>query len=156
MPPGQQLASSIHWWWLPTLRPLVAAVLCVCFNCLAGCALQGNVQESWCLCSPSCTAVPDNMLSHCTTRPVLCLQATEQELWSLFSPIGNILELYILRGPNGLSRGCGFVTYANRYLAQQAIMQLNGKQVPPGKVLVVKLADRSLPSKPAAALPGSY
>ena len=90
------------------------------------------------------------------THPVLCLQATEQDLWSLFSPIGNILELYILRGPSGLSRGCGFVTYANRYLAQQAIMQLNGKQVPPGKVLVVKLADRSLPSKPAAALPGSY
>lgn len=73
--------------------------------------------------------------------------ATEQDLWSLFAPLGEILELYILRGPNGLSRGCGFVTYANKYLAEQAIQQLNGRQVPPGKVLVVKLADRSLPNR---------
>lgn len=81
------------------------------------------------------------------------VQATEAALWNLFSPIGEVLELYILRGPNGLSRGCGFVTYANKFLAQQAIMQLNGKQVS-GKVLVVKLADRSMPSK-SAPLPGS-
>ena len=47
----------------------------------------------------------------------------------MFSPIGEILELYILRNSNGKSRGCAFVTYANKYLAQQAITQLNGKQV---------------------------
>lgn len=57
------------------------------------------------------------------------LQASEEELFSLFSPIGEILELYILRNSNGKSRGCAFVTYANKYLAQQAITQLNGKQV---------------------------
>ena len=56
-------------------------------------------------------------------------QASEEELFSLFSPIGEILELYILRNSNGKSRGCAFVTYANKYLAQQAITQLNGKQV---------------------------
>ena len=47
----------------------------------------------------------------------------------MFAPIGEILELYILRNSNGKSRGCAFVTYANKYLAQQAITQLNGKQV---------------------------
>ncbi|CAK0784107.1 hypothetical protein CVIRNUC_007310 [Coccomyxa viridis] len=71
------------------------------------------------------------------------LEASEEELFSLFSPIGEILELYILRNSNGKSRGCAFVTYANKYLAQQAITQLNGKQVPPGKTLVVKFADRA-------------
>lgn len=56
-------------------------------------------------------------------------QATEQQLYDLFAPIGEILELYILRNSNGKSRGCAFVTYANKFLAQQAITQLNGKQV---------------------------
>ena len=60
---------------------------------------------------------------------ICCAQASEEELFSLFSPIGEILELYILRNSNGKSRGCAFVTYANKYLAQQAITQLNGKQV---------------------------
>jgi RNA recognition motif-containing protein len=59
----------------------------------------------------------------------LPVQATEEELFGLFSPIGEILELYILRNSNGKSRGCAFVTYANKFLAQQAITQLNGKQV---------------------------
>ena len=60
-------------------------------------------------------------------------QATEEELFGLFSPIGEILELYILRNSNGKSRGCAFVTYANKFLAQQAITQLNGKQVRCGR-----------------------
>ncbi len=62
-------------------------------------------------------------------RFLVSRQASEEELFGLFSPIGEILELYILRNSNGKSRGCAFVTYANKYLAQQAITQLNGKQV---------------------------
>lgn len=73
-------------------------------------------------------------------------EATEADLWAVFSPVGEILELYVLRGPNGLSRGCGFITYANKFLAQQAIMSNNGKQMG-SKVLVVKFADRSVPNK---------
>ncbi len=69
------------------------------------------------------------------------LQATEQQLYDLFAPIGEILELYILRNSNGKSRGCAFVTYANKFLAQQAITQLNGKQVCPlDPYLLVTLA----------------
>jgi hypothetical protein len=66
-------------------------------------------------------------------------QATEQDLYSVFSPIGDIIELYVLRNSNGKSRGCAFVTYVDKYRAAEAISQLNGKQVPPGKNLVVKV-----------------
>ncbi|BDA45123.1 probable CUGBP Elav-like family member 2 [Coccomyxa sp. Obi] len=84
------------------------------------------------------------------------LEATEQQLYDLFAPIGEILELYILRNSNGKSRGCAFVTYANKFLAQQAITQLNGKQVPPGKTLVVKFADRAIASRNAAVGSAGY
>lgn len=66
--------------------------------------------------------------AHTNSLPC-CTQATEQDLQSLFGPIGDIVELYILRNNNGKSRGCAFVTYSNKGLAQQAITQLNGKQV---------------------------
>ena len=76
------------------------------------------------------------------------LQATEEDLWTLFSPIGQILELYVLRN-NAKSRGCAFVTYASKHMAEQAITQLNGRQMPSGKTLVVKFADRASASKSA-------
>jgi hypothetical protein len=85
-------------------------------------------------------------LSSCHIRTVsakltswFCGQATEQDLYSVFSPIGDIIELYVLRNSNGKSRGCAFVTYVDKYRAAEAISQLNGKQVPPGKTLVVKV-----------------
>lgn len=59
------------------------------------------------------------------------LQANEEELFNLFSPIGDILDLKIVRSTSGKSRGCAFVTYANDKHAQQAITELNGKQVLP-------------------------
>ena len=58
-----------------------------------------------------------------------------------------MLELYILRNANGKSRGCAFVTYSSKHLAQQAITHLNGRHVPPGKTLVVKFADRATAGK---------
>lgn len=73
------------------------------------------------------------------------MEASEQELWTLFSPIGEILELYMLRNnQTGRSRGCAFVTFSSRTLAQKAITQLNGRQVGRGtqRQLVVKFADR--------------
>lgn len=76
-------------------------------------------------------------------------QATEEDLWTLFSPIGQVLELYVLRNNNAKSRGCAFVTYASKQLAEQAITQLNGRQMPSGKTLVVKFADRASASKSA-------
>jgi RNA recognition motif-containing protein len=78
------------------------------------------------------------------------LQATEEGLWGLFSPLGQILELYVLRNNNGKSRGCAFVTYATKHLAEVAITQLNGRGMPSGKTLVVKFADRASATKPLA------
>ena len=45
--------------------------------------------------------------------PPLPLQAIEQDLWALFVPVGDILELAILRS-QGRSKGCAFLTYATR------------------------------------------
>ena len=39
--------------------------------------------------------------------------ASEQDLWALFAPVGDILELAILRS-QGRSKGCAFLTYSTR------------------------------------------
>ena len=70
-------------------------------------------------------------------------QAVEEDLYALFAPLGEILELYVLRNnQTGRSRGCAFVTFSSRHLAEGAISALNGCQVTTGKALVVKFADR--------------
>ncbi|CAD7698562.1 unnamed protein product [Ostreobium quekettii] len=56
-------------------------------------------------------------------------EADEYDLWGVFSPIGAILELKILR-KKGQSCGCGFVTYASQDLAEEAIVRLNGQCIP--------------------------
>lgn len=68
-------------------------------------------------------------------------EATEQDLWHMFSPHGEILELVILRS-NGVSKGCAFLTYASRQQATQAISSLNGRQAGQ-KRLVVKFAENN-------------
>lgn len=80
-------------------------------------------------------------------------QATEETIWELFSPIGSILELYILRNNNGKSRGCAFVTYQTKAMAEKAITALNGCHMSSGKILVVKLADRSAVNKSTPPAP---
>ena len=49
--------------------------------------------------------------------------ADEYDLWNIFSPIGKLLELKILR-KKGQSCGCGFVTYASQDLAEEAIRKV--------------------------------
>jgi hypothetical protein len=41
-------------------------------------------------------------------------EATETDLWAVFSTVGSILELVVLRTPQGKSKGCAFVTYETR------------------------------------------
>ncbi|GFH30052.1 uncharacterized protein HaLaN_28829, partial [Haematococcus lacustris] len=41
-------------------------------------------------------------------------EASEADLWGVFSTIGPILELVVLRTPQSKSKGCAFVTYENR------------------------------------------
>ncbi|GFH21330.1 uncharacterized protein HaLaN_18608 [Haematococcus lacustris] len=71
-------------------------------------------------------------------------EASEADLWGVFSTIGPILELVVLRTPQGKSKGCAFVTYENRQLAEKAVHQLDGQVClpddPKQRVLIVKFA----------------
>jgi hypothetical protein len=68
--------------------------------------------------------------------------ATEEDLVRLFSPFGKIEEAAILR-QGGVSRGCGFVRYAERDEAEKAIAALNGGRTMEGapQPLTVRFAD---------------
>lgn len=61
-------------------------------------------------------------------------EANESDLWPVFAQAGNILELVVLRA-QGKSKGCAFVTYETRALAERAIRTLdnqvgkNGQQI---------------------------
>lgn len=66
--------------------------------------------------------------------------ASEQDLWPLFSPLGDVLELTVLRS-QGKSKGCAFLTYGSPTQAATAISALNGRHIGPTKKLVVKYAD---------------
>lgn len=68
-------------------------------------------------------------------------EANEHDLWALFSPVGEVLELAILRS-QGRSKGCAFLTYATRQQAVTAINAFNGRPVAHNKRLVVKFADQ--------------
>lgn len=53
-------------------------------------------------------------------------EATESDLWPVFAQAGNILELVVLRA-QGKSKGCAFVTYETKALADRAIRTLDGQ-----------------------------
>ncbi|MEW5303084.1 MAG: hypothetical protein WDW38_001409 [Sanguina aurantia] len=83
-------------------------------------------------------------------------EATEMDLWPVFAQAGNILELVVLRA-QGKSKGCAFVTYETKALADRAIRTLDGQASLPndmrGKPLVVKFANPSAALRAAAAEP---
>uniref|UniRef100_A0A3Q3WLK9 RRM domain-containing protein n=1 Tax=Mola mola TaxID=94237 RepID=A0A3Q3WLK9_MOLML len=67
----------------------------------------------------------------------------ENEVRMMFSSFGQIEECRILRGPDGQSRGCAFVTFATRAMAHNAIKTMHHSQTMEGcsSPLVVKFAD---------------
>jgi len=52
---------------------------------------------------------------------------TENEVRPLFEPFGEIKDLTVLRGPDGVSKGCAFLLYKEVPSAVTAITTLNGK-----------------------------
>ncbi|KAL2088671.1 hypothetical protein ACEWY4_015570 [Coilia grayii] len=70
-------------------------------------------------------------------------KCNENDIRVMFSPYGQIEECRILRGPDGLSRGCAFVTFTARQMAQSAIKSMHQSQTMEGcsSPMVVKLAD---------------
>ncbi|XP_055084993.1 CUGBP Elav-like family member 1 [Periophthalmus magnuspinnatus] len=70
-------------------------------------------------------------------------KCNENDIRLMFSPYGQIEECRILRGPDGLSRGCAFVTFTARQMAQSAIKSMHQAQTMEGcsSPIVVKFAD---------------
>ncbi|XP_035985045.1 CUGBP Elav-like family member 1 isoform X2 [Fundulus heteroclitus] len=70
-------------------------------------------------------------------------KCNENDIRLMFSPYGQIEECRVLRGPNGLSRGCAFVTFTARQMAQSAIKSMHQSQTLEGcsSPIVVKFAD---------------
>ncbi|KAJ7985757.1 hypothetical protein DPEC_G00343770 [Dallia pectoralis] len=70
-------------------------------------------------------------------------KCNENDVRLMFSPYGQIEECRILRGPDGLSRGCAFVTFTARQMAQSAIKSMHQSQTMEGcsSPIVVKFAD---------------
>ncbi|GMS99703.1 hypothetical protein PENTCL1PPCAC_21878, partial [Pristionchus entomophagus] len=68
---------------------------------------------------------------------------SEEEVRGMFTPFGNLEEVTVLRGADGMSKGCAFVKYCNAMDAQMAVTALHGSQTMAGasSSLVVKLAD---------------
>ncbi|XP_034040206.1 CUGBP Elav-like family member 1 [Thalassophryne amazonica] len=70
-------------------------------------------------------------------------KCNENDIRLMFSPYGQIEECRILRGPDGVSRGCAFVTFTARQMAQSAIRSMHQSQSMEGcsSPIVVKFAD---------------
>ncbi|XP_058112064.1 flowering time control protein FCA isoform X2 [Magnolia sinica] len=76
-------------------------------------------------------------------------QATEKEVEEIFSPYGRVEDVYLMRDHLKQSRGCGFVKFSNREMAEAAIDALNGTFRMRGcdQPLIVRFAD---PKRPRA------
>ncbi|XP_031270300.1 polyadenylate-binding protein 2-like [Pistacia vera] len=66
---------------------------------------------------------------------------TDDKLKELFTEFGTITSCKVMRDPNGLSRGSGFVAFSTAEEASLALMEMNGKMVV-SKPLYVALAQR--------------
>ena len=65
----------------------------------------------------------------------------DDKLKELFSPFGTITSCKVMRDPNGISRGSGFVAFSTPEEASRALLEMNGKMVV-SKPLYVTLAQR--------------
>ncbi|XP_077142858.1 CUGBP Elav-like family member 1 isoform X38 [Ranitomeya variabilis] len=70
-------------------------------------------------------------------------KCNENDIRVMFSQFGQIEECRILRGPDGLSRGCAFITFTTRSMAQNSIRAMHQAQTMEGcsSPIVVKFAD---------------
>ncbi|KAI9165758.1 hypothetical protein LWI28_019902 [Acer negundo] len=66
---------------------------------------------------------------------------TDDKLKELFSEFGTIASCKVMRDPNGISRGSGFVAFSTAEEASRALAEMNGKMVV-SKPLYVALAQR--------------
>ncbi|XVF45104.1 hypothetical protein PTKIN_Ptkin02bG0179100 [Pterospermum kingtungense] len=65
----------------------------------------------------------------------------DEKLKDLFSPYGIITSCKVMRDPNGISKGSGFVAFSTSEEASRALAEMNGKMIV-SKPLYVALAQR--------------
>ncbi|KAJ8763474.1 hypothetical protein K2173_002357 [Erythroxylum novogranatense] len=53
----------------------------------------------------------------------------DDKLKELFSPFGTITSCKVMRDPNGISRGSGFVAFSTPEEASRALLEMNGKMI---------------------------
>lgn len=86
---------------------------------------------------------PDEAREHTLFVGQIPHEAHELDLWHLFSKVGEILELNILR-KDGKSRGSAFVTYSCVEMANEAIEKIDGTPIPwdlTGRKLAVRFKE---------------
>ncbi|QCD98980.1 polyadenylate-binding protein 2-like isoform X1 [Vigna unguiculata] len=66
---------------------------------------------------------------------------SDENLKEMFSEFGTISSYKVMRDPNGISRGSGFVAFSTPEEASRALAEMNGKMIA-GKPLYVALAQR--------------
>ncbi|KAM6540771.1 hypothetical protein CsatB_005218 [Cannabis sativa] len=66
---------------------------------------------------------------------------SDEKLKELFSQFGTITSCKVMRDPNGVSRGSGFVAFSTPEEASRALLEMNGKMIV-SKPLYVALAQR--------------
>ncbi|KAF7840819.1 polyadenylate-binding protein 2-like [Senna tora] len=66
---------------------------------------------------------------------------SDDKFKELFTPFGTITSCKVMRDPNGISRGSGFVAFSTPEEASRALLEMNGKMIV-SKPLYVALAQR--------------
>eukprot|EP00960_Hanusia_phi_P037112 752736-Hanusia_phi.AAC.4 len=93
-------------------------------------------------------------LSNAILTGMLAKHTTEEELKQVFSPYGNVDEVYIMKDKaTNTSKGCAFVKYTTKHEASVAIQNLHQKTTLPGATQVrshkyLTLSQRLISSQP--------
>lgn len=69
-------------------------------------------------------------------------EATQEQVYSLFSKYGSVQKCAVITGPDGRSKGCAMITYARWAEAEVAVEAENGSSNLGGsKPILVKMAN---------------
>ncbi|XP_017982998.1 PREDICTED: flowering time control protein FCA isoform X1 [Theobroma cacao] len=86
--------------------------------------------------------LPDKLYVGCLNK-----QASKRDIEEIFSPYGNVQDIYIVRDEHRENRGCGFIQFSRREMALAAIKGLNGIFTMKGcdQPLIVRFANPKRP-----------
>jgi RNA recognition motif-containing protein len=76
----------------------------------------------------------------------LPLDASEEELSDLFSTVGKVSEVKILKDKEGRGRGFAFVTMADQKQNKEALFSMDNSEFK-GRIISVSLAKKAPPQK---------